>query len=393
MQEDCLIANVYLPVTKKTNLPVIVYVHGGGFLMGFGDLITPKKMVATEEVVVVTFNYRLGAHGFLCLGTEDIPGNAAMKDQVALLRWVKRNIASFGGNPDDVTIAGYSAGSVSVDLLMISKLTKGLFTKVIPESGANLSPFSVQVDPVQNAKEYGKLLNFNGDDFQALEDFYKTASYEVLQSGSGQAMFRTDAQFLMSPCVEREHDGEKFLDESPFNILNSGEFETVPMLYGFANMEGLLRIPAFEQWKEQMNANFADFLPADLQFKSDEERTEVANKIKKFYFKDEPIDEKNILAFVDYTSDTYFTCPTLRSINLQLKAGNKNIYLYEYSFIEDSTPFVPHTQVKGAEHCLQTMAVLDGIKLNVLDESEMSEDLREMKQIMRRLWTTFAKQG
>lgn len=131
MQEDCLITNVYVPDTDDKNLPVVVYIHGGAFEIGFGNMMTPKHLVRNKKVIVVNFNYRLGVHGFLCLGTEDAPGNAGLKDQVALLRWVNKNIASFGGNPDDVTIAGYSAGSVSVDLLMLSKSAKGLFNKVI----------------------------------------------------------------------------------------------------------------------------------------------------------------------------------------------------------------------------------------------------------------------
>lgn len=152
MQEDCLIASVYVPDTHENNLPVVVYVHGGAFQLGRGDMFIPTKLVAKHNIIAVTFNYRVGFHGFLCLGTEDVPGNAGMKDQVSALRWVKKNIASFGGNPDDVTIAGYSAGSAAVDLLMLSKMAEGLFNKVIPESGASIGQWTIQSDPLENAK-------------------------------------------------------------------------------------------------------------------------------------------------------------------------------------------------------------------------------------------------
>ncbi|CAB3245209.1 unnamed protein product [Arctia plantaginis] len=79
-------------------------------------MLKAKNLLKYKDLIVVTFNYRLGIHGFLCLGTENIPG---MKDQLALLKWIQQNIAAFGGNPKDVTIAGYSAGSISVDLLTI----------------------------------------------------------------------------------------------------------------------------------------------------------------------------------------------------------------------------------------------------------------------------------
>ncbi|XP_013174952.1 PREDICTED: cholinesterase-like, partial [Papilio xuthus] len=106
--EDCLIANIYVPDTKTNKLPVLVYVHGGAYQIGYGEFAVAKNLMREKEMIIINFNYRLGPHGFLCLGTPDVPGNAGMKDQVALLRWVKKNIASFGGNPDDVTIIGYS---------------------------------------------------------------------------------------------------------------------------------------------------------------------------------------------------------------------------------------------------------------------------------------------
>lgn len=112
--------------------------HGGCFQIGYGDLAVPKKLIVEHTIIAVTVNYRVGTHGFLCLGTEEVPGNAGMKDIVAALRWVKKNIANFSGNSDEVTITGYSAGSAAVDLLMLSKSAEGLFNKIIPESGASM---------------------------------------------------------------------------------------------------------------------------------------------------------------------------------------------------------------------------------------------------------------
>ncbi|XP_050673483.1 cholinesterase-like [Leptidea sinapis] len=162
MKEYCLIANLFVPDTKENNLPVVVNIHGGGFQICYGNLNTYKNLIRSKRIIIVTFNYRLGPFGFLCLGTKDAPGYAGMKDQVALLRWVNQNIAEFDGNPEDVTIDGYSAGSSSVDLLMLSESARGLFHKAIPESGAGIASFSVQTDPKANAIEYAKLLNYTG---------------------------------------------------------------------------------------------------------------------------------------------------------------------------------------------------------------------------------------
>lgn len=390
MQEDCLIANVYIPDTEQTNLPVVVYVHGGAFQLGWGNMIVHEKLTAEHNIIVVNFNYRLGIHGFLCLGTEDAPGNAGMKDQVELLRWVKRNIANFGGNPDDVTIAGYSAGSASVDLLMLAKSAEGLFNKVIPESGVSAAVFTVQSEPLENAKLFAKSSNFtNVDDVYALEQFYKTAPFEVITKDS--FFDRPDSTFLFSPCIERASK-DAFLNTSPIDILKNGSYKKVPVLHGFTNMEGLLRIIFYEFWKNKMNDNFSDFLAADLKFESKEQREEVAKTVKEFYFGDKPVGDDNVLAYVDYFTDVLFAYSTLRSIRLMVEKGHDQIYLYEYSFVDESIAEVPHTSVRGANHCAQTNAVAEQIFAQ--DEPmKLTEEFKKMSYTMRQLWASFIKTG
>nr|ADE05557.1 carboxylesterase [Helicoverpa armigera] len=391
-KENCLIANVFVPNTEEKNLSVVVYVHGGAFIIGSGNMIQATHLMKTKDFIMVSFNYRLGIHGFLCLGTEDAPGNAGMKDQVALLRWVQKNIASFGGNPDDVTIVGSSAGSASVDLLMLSKSAEGLFHRVIPESGGNLAAFTVQRDPVEIAKAHAKKLNFhNVDDIYALEEFYKTISMELLTSDH--FFDRTDATFVFGPCVERDTGDGAFLTESPLTILKSGNYRKVPLLYGFAEMEGLMRINVFELWKHKMNEKFSDFLPADLKFDSEEEREEVANKIKRFYFGDKPVGNENVLKYVDYFSDVYSAYSMLWAVKLHAEAGNNQVYLYEYSFVDEDTPLVPHTNVRGADHCTQSMAVYDMKNITHEDESLATPELQNMKKVVREIWHNFIKTG
>ncbi|XP_022822420.1 juvenile hormone esterase-like isoform X2 [Spodoptera litura] len=394
-QENCLIANVYVPNTNKKNLSVVVYVHGGGFITGWGELFKATQLLKKKDIIVVTFNYRLGVHGFLCLGTEDAPGNAGMKDQVALLRWVQKNIASFGGNADDVTIIGYSAGSASVDLLMLSKSTEGLFHRVVPESGGNLAAFAIQRDPVEIAKTFARQLNFtNVDDIYALGEFYKTAPLELLTSDP--FIDRTDSTLMFSPCVERNIGEETFLTESPLTILKNGKYKKLPMLYGFANMEGLFRINFFPSWKQKMNDKFSDFLPADLRFESEEEREEVANKVKRFYFGDEPVSEDNIVEYVNFFTDVMFAHSMLWATKLHVEAGNNQIYLYEYSFVDEDVPEVSHTNIRGANHCAQSMAILDGKNLthtSHTDESFATPEFQKMKKTMREIWYNFIKTG
>ena len=141
--EDCLYLNVWTTAKSPAErLPVMVWIHGGAFNIGSGS--QPEydgRNLAGKGVVVVTINYRLGPLGFLVHpllskeSAQDTSGNYGLLDQIAALKWVQRNIAAFGGDPDRVTIFGESAGSKSVTLLMISPLSAGLFQRAIAESG------------------------------------------------------------------------------------------------------------------------------------------------------------------------------------------------------------------------------------------------------------------
>jgi para-nitrobenzyl esterase len=141
MSENCLSVNVYAPAEPLTKRPVVVWIHGGAFIMGSGSmpLYHGTSFAARHGIVVVTLNYRLGLLGLLYLGDVggDEAGNVALLDQVAALRWVKTNIAAFGGDPDNVTIMGESAGAVSIANLLVMPAARGLFHRAILQSGAS----------------------------------------------------------------------------------------------------------------------------------------------------------------------------------------------------------------------------------------------------------------
>ncbi|HEY5444802.1 MAG TPA: carboxylesterase family protein, partial [Pyrinomonadaceae bacterium] len=161
MSEDCLYLNVWTPAKSgKERLPVLVYFYGGGFVAGDGS--EPRydgESMATKGIVSVTVNYRLGVFGFMAHPelTKESPhkssGNYALFDQNAALRWVQQNITAFGGDPRQVTIAGESAGSVSVSAQMASPLSKDLIAGAIGESGSILGTLSAV--PLAQAEEAG----------------------------------------------------------------------------------------------------------------------------------------------------------------------------------------------------------------------------------------------
>ena len=147
LSEDCLSLNVWAPATPGPPRPVMVWIHGGAFIMGSGStpLYNGRGFASRHDLIVVTINYRLGLFGFLYLGDlagePYAAGNAALPDQIAALRWVRDNIAGFGGDPGQVTIMGESAGAFSIGALLAAPAARGLFHRAILQSGASsLSP-------------------------------------------------------------------------------------------------------------------------------------------------------------------------------------------------------------------------------------------------------------
>jgi para-nitrobenzyl esterase len=157
--EDCLYLNVWSPVARTAPLPVMVWLHGGGFTIGAGGLPPYNgKALARRDVVVVTLNYRLGhlgffAHPALAGEEEQVVHNFALLDQIAALNWVRDNIAAFGGDPNSITLFGESAGARSVLSLLASPLAGGLFHKAIVQSGYTL-PDTPRAQALQKAKPW-----------------------------------------------------------------------------------------------------------------------------------------------------------------------------------------------------------------------------------------------
>lgn len=162
VSEDCLFLNVFtnnFPTVINVELkPVIVFIFGGGFELGAGDEYGPEYLM-DRDVLLVTFNYRLGPFGFLALDTPDIPGNAAMKDQVLALKWVQKNIHRFGGDPNKVTLAGLSAGAHSATGHMLSSMSEGLFHNVIAVSGGLAWQKTLKKENMNSARILAERIN------------------------------------------------------------------------------------------------------------------------------------------------------------------------------------------------------------------------------------------
>jgi para-nitrobenzyl esterase len=243
--EDCLFLNVWRPADPAAKaLPVMVWIHGGGFVGGSGSgPMTSGTPFAKQGVVLVTFNYRLGRFGFFAFPAlslehpEEAKGNYAYMDQVAALQWVKRNIAGFGGDPGNVTIFGFSAGGVSVHSLLAMPQARGLFHKAIIESGGSRDsvltarPMSQDgVDP--NYPVSGETLGINfaramgiqGTDQAALASLRALSSAQVLRGAPEGA---EPPRVEITPIL----DG-KLVTETAETAYKAGRQALVPLMLG-----------------------------------------------------------------------------------------------------------------------------------------------------------------
>ena len=228
--EDCLYLNVWTSAPgQHPGMPVLVYIHGGGFLAGDGsELRYDGAALARDGIVTVTLNHRLGAFGFLAhpllRDAQGASGNYGLMDLVAALRWVQANIAAFGGDPRRVTIAGESAGSIAVSALMAAPSARGLFVGAIGESGSILG--TLPALPRAECEQAGsKVVAASG---ATTARALRALSTEAVMAASEAA--RVDEY---SPCI----DG-RFFREDPQVTFRAGRSARVPLLAGYNSQEG-----------------------------------------------------------------------------------------------------------------------------------------------------------
>ncbi|KOB72967.1 Uncharacterized protein OBRU01_06320 [Operophtera brumata] len=358
-EEDCLVAHLMVPkVAIETNLvPVVVYIHSGAFAGGSGTMARFHK-VAQQDVIVVTLNYRLGALGFACLGTENVPGNAALKDLVAGLKWINKHIKSFGGDPNKVTLAGFSVGAALAELVALTKEADGLFQRLMLDSGSALMPFAVDRDPINTARNIAKAAGFeDSGTIKDLEEFLLESKFKPLLAHS-RNFFLKNSTFGFAPCIENPKLSGALLTESPYDILKKGAYAKFDLLTGFGSMEGISRTSQFENWIDPMNENLGDFLPADLAFSNDKERDAFIKEVKQKYFKGEEVSHDTLQGFIDYFSDSMFKYGLMRSAKLH--AERRPIYLYEFTYVGKlSTSHMYMDRIFGASHRDASAYVLD----------------------------------
>ncbi|XP_067008041.2 esterase FE4 [Anabrus simplex] len=404
--EDCLFLNVYTPELPASGSlkPVMVWIHGGGFLSGSGNH-EPQgpEFLINKGIVYVSINYRLGIFGFLSTEDEVVPGNAGMKDQVLALRWVQQNIAAFGGDPNQVTIAGESAGGSSIHYHLLSPMSKGLFHGAIGQSGSTSCAWAIAGKPRKNAFLVGKVLGFTGESSQDLVDFLRNISSDELLMTSVATMneedqFRLMNQFHELPSLEPVIEGETaFITEDPLILLDEGKFHNVPYLTGVTSEEGIFLVSAGIFGKnrtlEEVDEDFSKTFKPELRIcREDSCGDEMIPKIRSFYFSDKPLSNDTLGDLIHMCTDMSFHEGVLHGVKKMSSKSSAPVYFYQFSY-DGGLGFTKVTapgiiNFPGAAHGDDLGYIFD-IGVQVSDDSLDAE----VRSRMVTLWTNFVKTG
>ncbi|XP_032312060.1 juvenile hormone esterase isoform X1 [Drosophila ananassae] len=414
--EDCLFVNVFTTRMPKeeessepTKLPVMVWLHGGGFSFGSGNsfLYGPDYLVA-EDIVLVTLNYRLGPLGFLTAG-PDAPGNQGLKDQVLALKWVRDNIAAFGGDPDQVTIFGESAGGSSVQLLLLSPLAKGLFHRAISQSGSALNPWSMAASSSQRAARLAANLGYVGaNKTEEILDFLRrvpamklveaaptTITAEDQRNNIGLPFVPVVEGYWNQDSQEEQFYEQPFLTQHPSDMYHSQNFNSdVAYMTGYNTHEAMLfirRLRKNPQLLQIIENDFGRLVPRDLNVTHVHDR--VTREIRAFYLGNKHVGIESVDEMIALLTDLMFLQGIRRTARNHAKYGNAPVYMYRFSF---DGALGLYKRMLG----IPRPGVCHGDELGYLFKFgffNLSLDPKSMevqvKNRMVRMWTNFAKYG
>nr|UYG55612.1 esterase 3 [Geocoris pallidipennis] len=376
-EEDCLYLNVYTHNISR-RAPVLVFIHGGAFFMGNGDMVKPTFLM-DEEVVIVNVNYRLGIMGFLSFETKEMPGNMGLKDQSMALRWVKENIGSFGGDPDKVTILGPSAGGASIYHHFISPLSKGLFHRGLSSSGSSYNPWALSPPGLarSNAEKLMALIGCPTEPKEAMPCLMDKDPKEVVKHFPKFFVFQNmDPMLSFSPVMEKPAPGAFIVAPT-----KKWKHHPVPLLMILSSAEGAMRIGALSHGIEEFSRDFEKIAPYSLTyFASASEPDKVTKKVKEFYFPG-----KTEITMEDYVNITHMFSDSWFNHGI-IKGSNEHqgdTYFLYFDYIIKS-PFMDEKYVVGANHCSDLTFIWEldyaGLPMPELNEKEvaLSEDMVRM---------------
>lgn len=371
--EDCLTLNVFSPLPVPDKAPVLVWLHGGGFVSGGSSLPTynGQALAETRGVVVVTLNYRLGPMGFFTHpAVEGGAANAGLLDQQAALTWVKDNIAAFGGDPTNVTLFGESAGSISTCLHLMMPGSQGLLHRAAMQSGVCTYGHATLAAAQKQGAELAKAVKCDAasDVAACLRAVPAETLFSALPLRAG---FIYGTGVAWSPVVDK-----KVIPGDPRALLKAGTYQKVPVLLGTNQDEGTLFL--FLTFSTKMTeSEYKTIVSALVPGKQSEilSRYPVKNYTATAMF------SAPALAFADMLADLAFTCPA-RAMARTLAAAGQKAHLYRFTV----TPSFGLLSFLGAYHSAEIPFVFHSSDAFSAAEKTLSAQ-------MAAYWTRFAQSG
>uniref|UniRef100_A0A2A4JHL2 Carboxylesterase type B domain-containing protein n=1 Tax=Heliothis virescens TaxID=7102 RepID=A0A2A4JHL2_HELVI len=379
---QCLQLNVYVPTTATSlhTLPVMVFFPGGSFvkIQKTKDDYSPKFLIR-HDVIIVTFNYRVGPYGFLCLSK---PGynNQGLKDQILALNWVKENIAAFGGDVDRITAFGQSAGSMSLDIHILNN--EGFVNRVILQSGVAVSPWVVTEENDGFIFDIAKELGYNFDNVhEAIEVLYTKDPLEVIRV-SNDLIYFGNKNPVTRPCVEKGDN--TILKDFPINL--KPKVKNLDIMLGHTNKEAKFVYADNSNPDYYKNYDFKD----ELSFVFREEVD--SDVVRQFYIGDSPLSEELQSLILDYGSDIAFNYPAEQSVERYVKAGARSVckYVFSYEGGRNRAKINKNFTADGASHGDDTSYLFD---MKMFEGLQPSEEDQRIIDAMTTMWTNFAKYG
>ncbi|XP_064540172.1 esterase-5B-like [Drosophila montana] len=341
--EDCLTVNVYKPKnSSRSTFPVLVNIHGGAFMFSGPVQHGHEPIMVSGNAIVVKIAYRLGPLGFLSADDVTLSGNFGLKDQRLALRWIKKNIACFGGEPENILVLGHSAGGASVHLQLLQEEFSQLAKTAVSFSGNALDPWVVQPGARRRAFDLGRIVGCG----------LLSESVELkrcLQSKDASQIVSAVRQFLVfdyvpftpfGPVLESVDAAEPFLTQHPVDIIKSGKFAQVPWLVSYTQEDGTYNAALLakqfngRELIEELNSRWYELAPHFLFYrdskKTIEEMDDYSRDLRQEYLGNRNFSLENYLDVQRIFTDVLFRNDTIRSIELHGKFGKSPVYGYVY---------------------------------------------------------------
>ncbi|CAM9438999.1 unnamed protein product [Bubo scandiacus] len=399
VSEDCLYLNVYTPVSteKKEKLPVFVWIHGGGLVFGAASSYDGSALAAFDNVVVVTIQYRLGIAGYFSTGDQHARGNWGYLDQVAALQWIQENIIHFGGDPGSVTIAGESAGGVSVSALVLSPLAKGLFHKAISESGTAVRVLFTD-QPEEEARRIAAASGCEKSSSAAVVECLREKTEEEIVQITLKMDLTTVQLCYTSPekCeqsslfISASADGV-FFPKSPRQLLSEKVINAVPYIIGVNNCEfgwilpTIMKFPAYTDGLDKDVAH--QILQSSLALSFKDVTSEVVEQVYSEYIGKAENRAQVRDALLNALGDSLFVLSAIEVARYHRDAGNP-VYFYEFQHRPSSAAGVVPEFVK-ADHTDEIAFVFGKPFL----AGYATEEENKLSRTVMRYWTNFARNG